>query len=340
MDEMSLVYRGQMPNLFCCDTMLRVMPNGEWLCLFLSGGYREPQPDNSVYGCRSTDRGKSWSSPELLISNSPALATVPSEVMVVDGRVTVFLSTHDSNYEWTNWESWYSVSDDSGYTWSKMHPVPHHGERTFVRNALWTRGGDLVLPWAWNRGDCLANYEDSADKLVATGSPGSDPMTYNGAFVSHDRGATFECSDPIESPGDTPESNVAELADSTLVMLIRADGTGVLYRSDSVDGGLTWCAAYPTDIPNPGSKFRLHVLSDGRVLLVHNPSNDPEVRWPLSLWISNDDMKSWAYQRDVVTFPGQLAYPDGFVDEGEEYLHFVFDYNRHDVIYVGARLPK
>jgi hypothetical protein len=35
-----------------------------------------------------------------------------------------------------------------------------------------------------------------------------------------------------------------------------------------------------------------------------------------------------------------LAYPDGVVDQDERYLHFAFDYNRHDVIYWGAELPK
>jgi hypothetical protein len=50
-------------------------------------------------------------------------------------------------------------------------------------------------------------------------------------------------------------------------------------------------------------------------------------------------MRTWAYKRDLFQFPGQLQYPDGFVDEVEGYVHFVFDYNRHDVIYWGAKLP-
>jgi hypothetical protein len=43
-------------------------------------------------------------------------------------------------------------------------------------------------------------------------------------------------------------------------------------------------------------------------------------------------------KRDLVTFPGSLSYPDGFVDESEGYIHFAFEYNRHDSIYVGAKI--
>jgi len=40
-----------------------------------------------------------------------------------------------------------------------------------------------------------------------------------------------------------------------------------------------------------------------------------------------------------IDFPGHLACPDGVVDRAEGHVHFALDYNRHDVIYYGARLP-
>ena len=50
-------------------------------------------------------------------------------------------------------------------------------------------------------------------------------------------------------------------------------------------------------------------------------------------------MQTWQHRRTLIDFPGQLQYPDGFVDADEKYVHFAFDYNRHDLIYVGAKLP-
>ena len=116
-----------------------------------------------------------------------------------------------------------------------------------------------------------------------------------------------------------------------------ADGTGCLMGSESTDRGRTWSAPQRTDIPNPGAKFRLHRLTTGRIVLIHNPNRS--VRNPLAMWASDDDTATWFYKRVLTSFPGKLQYPDGFVDEKEGYVHFAFDYSRHDLIYVGARLP-
>jgi predicted neuraminidase len=132
-------------------------------------------------------------------------------------------------------------------------------------------------------------------------------------------------------------------------MLIRADGTGCLHRSDSTDRGRTWSPVTPTAIPNPGTKAQLHRLADGRIALLHNASSATSHpnsktaaqvnRNPLSLWLSADDLATWSYRRDLTDFPGMLAYPDGEVSADGQFIHFAFDYNRHDVIYWGARLP-
>lgn len=102
-------------------------------------------------------------------------------------------------------------------------------------------------------------------------------------------------------------------------MLIRSDGAGVLLRSESTDRGRNWSAPARTTIPNPGSKFRLFKLRDGRIILIHNPNglthhinNQPGAqvtRNPLSMWISNDDLQSWGDKRDLTDFPGMRNRP-------------------------------
>ncbi|MBS11352.1 MAG: hypothetical protein CME19_07105 [Gemmatimonadetes bacterium] len=92
-------------------------------------------------------------------------------------------------------------------------------------------------------------------------------------------------------------------------------------------------------MPNPGTKIRLHRLSDGRIILIHNPNSTPEIRNPLAIWLSDDDTATWAHRRTITDFPGQVSYPDGVVSNDEQFVHFAFDYNRHDLVAVSAETP-
>lgn len=317
--ELNLAYRGEMPDLLCCDATLRQLPSGRWLCVFLTGGPSEPLPENRVVGIWSEDRGRTWSAPKTLFGAEEG-ATVPTEVSVLGDRLACFFSRHDGRFD-HRWDSLVAWSDDEGESWSAPTAVEPVRQRTFVRNLYVKRDGTLVWPFQHH----------------ASGPDCGNPV--NGVLLSRDGGASLTRHGAIEfcERGWT-ENNVVELSDGSLAMLIRADGRGCLYRADSPDGGLTWGPARPTTIPNPGAKFRLHRLAGGAVLLVHNPSATD--RWPLAVWRSDDDLRHWSHREDVVTFPGRLQYPDGFVDEDRGELCFAFDYNRHDVIVATVFLPS
>ena len=140
------------------------------------------------------------------------------------------------------------------------------------------------------------------------------------------------------------EPSIVELGDGTIKMVIRADRLGgVLYAAESKDGGKTWPEkAVTTEIPNPGSKATLYSLGGDAVALVHNPN--PKHRSPLALWISFDGIQTWPYRRTLVAESvdgpkGNLNYPEGFVSKDRKWLHIVFDNNRHQAVYLAARLP-
>ena len=163
--------------------------------------------------------------------------------------------------------------------------------RTFIRNLYICSWGEWFLPFQ--------SYDTVADPVPSPLADGSFNGAVNGVLISGDKGQTWEKSAETGPTAGWAENNLVELRDGRLVMLIRADRTGFLKRSESTDWGRTWASPVATDIPNPGTKFRLHRLSTGRIVLIHNPNSKPGVRNPLALWASDDDMETWSHKRTL-----------------------------------------
>ncbi|MBL8174554.1 MAG: exo-alpha-sialidase [Bryobacterales bacterium] len=328
-DRTTLIYEGRSPNKLCCDTTLRRMPDGTWVMLMLGGGDTEPLPENDLFLTRSRDEGRTWGPMEPIDlgikRRHPHRALVPTELMVYRGECRLFFANHNGKF--ADWTAWYTVSRDACRTWSAPHPLPEKIHRsTFTRNHIVRRNGEIVIPFQ--------HYLNPNGPI--------DPR--NGVMISRDRLRTFELHGWIGLSNDAnyrgfAENNVVELEDGRMVMIIRADRLGgVLYQAESCDGGRTWSDAVPTDIPNPGSKATIYHLRKNTVAMLHNPN--AKARNPLSLWVSFDGMRTWPYRRDLVTSPGRLNYPDGFLSKDRRFLHFAFDDNRHKAVYYGARLPE
>lgn len=136
------------------------------------------------------------------------------------------------------------------------------------------------------------------------------------------------------------ESTAVQLNDGTVVMLMRAEFGGFLWRSESKDNGRTWAKAWQTDIPNPTSLAALIRLPDGRIALIHNAAGgavgETAKRDPLSVWLSDDELKSWSIKEDVIA-GGQLAYPCPLVVDDK--LVFTYDRNRRETRFVEVTLP-
>ena len=329
LDRLVLAYRGPDGDSCIVDQALRPMPDDTWAIIFMTGGPTEPHPANHIVLCRSTDRGATWSPPEPVL-RFPDRACLLTEAVVHRDTVTVYGYSHEGFFE--DWTAFTIASQDSGRTWSAPEPFAPAPRRTFVRNLYVSTWGDWYLP--------LQAYDAVSDPALSPMRDGSFAQGLNRVLRSTDQGRTWERSNTIGPLRGWNENNLVELRDGRLVMLVRAPTDApCLRRSESINQGRTWSPWERTDIPNPGTKIRLFRLTDGRILLLHNPCAIPGVRNPLALWISDDDMQSWSYKRTITNFPGQLAYPDGFVEPGEQWLHFAFDYNRHDLIAVSSRIP-
>ncbi len=344
-DYRRIPYDGVSPNKMVCDTTLRQLPDGSWILFLLAGGDTEPSPLNYTAVTRSTDRGKTWSPIEHFDVGFPregkTIGQGPTELMVRNGRSTLFFSTHSKH--WANdWRSWFLYSDDSFQTWSKPIEVPGRlKHRTFIRNHIVCRDGRILLPFQHYIGP------DDQQKREPLERDFTNPR--NGVLISRDGGATWTEHGNIRLTPNSryfgwAENNLVELSDGRIVMIIRADGLGgMLYKAESTDGGETWPEfASLTPIPNPGSKATLYSLGGDAVAILHNPNS--KHRSPMALWISFDGMKTWPYQRILQAVScdgpqGRMNYPDGFVSEDRQWLHFAFDDNRHRAVHYSAKLP-
>lgn len=331
MDKLVTVYRGTPPDVCVCDQALRVLPNGEWAIFFMTGGETEPRKENYIAVCRSKDKGKTWSVKETVLKY-PDKACLLSEVYIHNDEIRIQVTTHSGNFG--NWKNFLLVSKDNGKTWADPAPFEALPRRAFARNRYVSSWGTWYLPFQ--------SYDTVPDEAAAA-SPledGSHGAARNGVLMSDDEGKTWTKSEETGPIAGWAENNVVEFSDGKLVMLIRTDGTGTLSRSESADKGKTWTPPDRTDIPNPSSKFRLHRLASGKILLVHNPNILHGVRNPLALWLSEDDMKTWRFKKVITDKAGQLQYPDGFVDEEGGKYHCAFDLDRRELVYVAGTMPN
>jgi predicted neuraminidase len=155
-----------------------------------------------------------------------------------------------------------------------------------------------------------------------------------GVAVSHDDGQTWELSEVPGSIGSV-HMTIVPLEGDQMVAFYRRRQSDFVHRSESMDGGVTWSAPQPTDVPNNNSSINVIRLRDGRLAMVCNPSSaatsaDRRVslydeieegddrpdatggcspiwgvpRAPLTLCVSTDGGKTWPLRAVIDDSPG------------------------------------
>jgi predicted neuraminidase len=133
--------------------------------------------------------------------------------------------------------------------------------------------------------------------------------------------------------------NIIPLADGTLLALYRSRRADAVHASRSTDGGDSWSAPSPIDLPNNNSSIQCVALADGRLALVYNHSSAADAtgrrtslydeiddggaseairegafwgapRAPMSLAFSADGGHTWPVRRDLETSDGHCLTND------------------------------
>lgn len=88
--------------------------------------------------------------------------------------------------------------------------------------------------------------------------------------VSHDNGQTWDMAAVPGSVGSV-HMTIVPLDGDHMVAFYRRRQSDFVHRSESMDGGFTWSAPTPTDVPNNNSSINVIRLADGRLAMVCNP---------------------------------------------------------------------
>lgn len=296
------------------------MDNGEILAAWF-GGKHEKSDDVDIWYARRNSRG--WSKPERITAAEDIPHWNPVLFKNDDGSIVLFFKVGKTIQDW---QTYYSVSYDCARTWTE--PVElvegdESGGRGPVKNkAIRLKSGRIVAPSSCEKNKDWRSFVD----------------------ISDDNMKTWEKTDFVERPKrynkvvGMIQPTLWESEPDKVHMLLRTNSRYV-YRSDSEDGGKTWCKAYKTGLFNNNSGIDVAQLDDGRLFLVSNPVKENwGERTPLTVVCSEDNGYTWDMGVVLETSPGEYSYP-GVIVRGNELL-ITYTWNRKKIVFAKVKILK
>lgn len=305
------------------------LKNGELLAVFSGDRDAHVCPWGKVQLIRSTDEGETWSKP-VTIANGPiddrdaGVVQLPNGDVVVTWFTSMAWAANKKNAAWQRhlekidpkviadaMGNFLIRSTDNGHTWSKPQKLSGY-EQTPHGPIVLKDGSLLQIGRRSTRPD--AGARDRFEKTIVT------------VAKSVDGGRSWKVLCPeipaMAGENDKPsrfhEPHVAELADGTLVGLVRYHGTegegarpgnGYMRTTFSQDGGRTWTPMKAT--PLLGLPPHLLTLDDGKLLCVYGRRLGRPGFGEFAC-LSDDGGRTWDVAHEIVLKPaanGDLGYP-------------------------------
>ncbi|RFB85762.1 glycosyl hydrolase [Rhizobium leguminosarum bv. trifolii] len=342
---------------------LAFLPDGTLSCVWF-GGTMEGMGDISIYMSRLTPGSKRWSEPEKMSDDPEKSEQNPLIFSAPDGKTWLLYTSQTSGNQDGSVVKC-RISDDGGRSFGPVR-ILYDSPGTFVRQQIVVNGrGDWLLPVFRCVGLNGQRWSGDADTAAV--------------LISRDDGASWQMRDIADSIGAV-HMNILPLGGGDMIAFYRNRFAENLLSSRSSDGGETWSVPEPTELPNNNSSIQATVLNDGAIAMVYNHANAStsdarrqslydEIegaeagetaivadigrkaiwgvpRAPLSLAISKDGAKSFAYRVDLDTGDGfclsnnskdslnrEFSYPS-IIQGGDGTLHVAYTYYRRAIKYV------
>ncbi|RVV97342.1 glycosyl hydrolase [Mesobaculum littorinae] len=232
------------------------LADGTLACAWF-GGSLEGKSDIAIHACLLDEGATAWGPAARLSHLDDRSEQNPVIFVAPDGRTWLFNTAQPAG------------NQDESRVWQRE--LVRDGDRLAARDPRETG----LPPGTFIRGP-LTLRDDGAWMLplfLCNPRPGE---RWTGAHdtaamgVSRDEGASWTV-EPVPGSLGSVHMTPVPLGDNRLAALYRRRQADAVHRSHSDDGGRTWSAPAPTDIPNNNSSICAAALPDGRVAMVCNP---------------------------------------------------------------------
>ncbi len=315
----------------CHASSLLVLPEDRVLVVYFAGT-AEGRDDVRIFS--SLRRGGvcgTWGEPKVISADDGVAHWNPVLHRAADGTIQLYYKVGKNC---ACWKTYVQTSSDDGESWSEPRELiegDESGGRGPVRNKiLRTAAGRLIAGGSteWTEWQCFFDVSEDEGKTWHRTVDLPLPELHTEAFIQS--GQSADNKGVIQPTLWEDTAGVHALLRST---------QGYVYRTDSADGGYTWCPPYRTELPNNNSGIDLDKTDDGRLVLAYTPiAQNWGPRTPLSLAVSRDNGDSWEHLTQLVTamLPDGFAYPCVRWQEG--CLHVTFTWNRQTICYMRLTL--
>jgi predicted neuraminidase len=256
------------------------MPDGRLFCAWFSAPY-EASVHQVILAADSDDGGRTWHKAYVL-QDEPRKSDFDPAFVVDGNRVWFFyiygrwnrypsvLGAEGTEKSCVGTESYHlfgRYSDDSGKAWSEEKKL--HEKACCRSNGIKLVSGELLL-----------GVNDITN------------MSQTGVMKSTDGGKSWQLVGKVTNPTGVGEPTIAQLKNGDILMALRTND-GNLWTALSKDKGENWQKPVKHDMLATSSSHNLFRISDGRVLLTHNPCKPSRVRSPLTIRLTEDGM-TWS----------------------------------------------
>lgn len=291
---------------------------GDWLLVFSRSGDPEgslihPPNDPRFVNVitRSTDEGRSWSTPKVVPGESWTGVECSGITELTDGTILL----NQFRFEWRPvdaarrlWaqgmlrpfildpdeQRWRPVADERDWAYHTL-PYVRADDGSYVHRSM--DGGER---WETTRLD-IAPYQGAfspkgaveladGEVVLALGSHEHDPLASTLLVRSSDSGRTWSRAVEVASVRGLvfSEPTVVATGADRLLVFSREETTGFVYQSVSMDRGHTWLP--PERLRLWGHPTHAHRLDDGRVIIVYGVRRRP---FGINASLSEDEGRTW-----------------------------------------------